>query len=205
MAYNQFSLAQVQSQFELVVTTPPNLFPNVASHAVSASFRQRYPGYATLANTEAGRSHFLIAPMLGEVWLLANHGLALFVGNRFDVDESLGLNGVCDFILGRPPQLNYVTAPVMMIVEAKNEDIWGGVGQCAAAMVAAQRFNAARPQPDRAPIHGAVTDGERWRFLRLDGKRLDLESADRLISDPDRILGILLHITGITPAAPLAA
>ncbi|MGL6095774.1 MAG: hypothetical protein ACRC7O_08280, partial [Fimbriiglobus sp.] len=128
----------------------------------------------------------------------------MFPAARFDVDDAAGLTGVCDFILGRPPQSHIVLNPVMMIVEAKNEDVLAGLGQCAAAMAAAQRFNAAK-NSDILTIFGAVSDGERWRFVRLRGTDFVMETTDRLISDPDQLLGILFHIVGVTPPAAAAA
>jgi hypothetical protein len=204
MAYNQFTLQRVLTDFGLTLRSVRDLFPGVSPRSAPESYREQFATFAPLATSEAGRSHFLIAPLLGEVWRASNDRVALFPGVRFDVDEAAGLTGVCDFILGRPPQLHFVTAPVMMIDEAKNEDIVGGLGQCAAAMVAGQRFNASR-NPDITMMYGAVSDGERWRFLRLQDGVLDVEMADRLISDVDQIFGILLDIVGISPAAPAAA
>ncbi len=206
MAYHQFTLPQVLSDFGLTLTNS-TLFENVGPVPPSAGLRAQWKDYSSLAltvSTESARSHFLIAPLLGEIWRLAKGQLALYSGSRFDVDAEAGLVGACDFILGYPPQLDFVVAPVMVIVEAKNENVMGGLGQCAAAMVAAQRFNAKRnPQIDT--IYGAVSNGSEWKFLRLRGNSLEFDLTDFRHNDPDRLLGILLHITGITPAAPLAA
>ena len=47
----------------------------------------------------------------------------------------------------------------MVIIEAKNENIKGGLGQCAAAMLAAQLFNQQEGNEIRK-IYGAVTTGD---------------------------------------------
>lgn len=39
------------------------------------------------------------------------------------------------------PKLLTIDVPVVVISEAKNENIKGGLGQCAVAMLAAQLFN----------------------------------------------------------------
>ena len=96
------------------------------------------------------------------------------------------------------------TAPVMMITEAKNESIMGGLGQCAAELVAAQRFNAQR-NSDITTVYGCVTNGGEWKFLRLHDTRLEIDVHQYLIDRPDRILGIILHFVGLAPAAPAAA
>ena len=56
--------------------------------------------------------------------------------------------------------------PVVVVIEAKQENIKLGLGQCAATMVAAQRFNAQRAL-DIPTVYGSVTTGTAWRFLKL--------------------------------------
>lgn len=206
MAYDQFTLARVQAAFNVTVQTQTNLFASFPSAPVDPFLRtllQRQEPLAMAVNTEKVRSELLIAPILTEVWRLGNDRVAMFSGTRFDVDEAAELVGVCDFILGRPPQLHYVTAPVMMIVEAKNENIAGGLGPCAAAMFAGQRFNRRR-NPDIAVMYGAVTNGGEWKFLRLTDRLLEVDLTDYRINQPERILGILLHVIGPLPT-PVAA
>lgn len=206
MAYNAFTLERVQTDFGIVVETHPNLFGSVPPALVPNSFRdllrEQY-GLAIAVNTEKARSELAIAPILTEVWRRGGGRVALFSGVTFNVDPAADLSGVCDYILGRPPQLDFVSAPVMMIAEAKNESVAGGLGQCAAAMIAAQRFNLAR-KSDITTIYGCVTDGGEWKFLRLHGAALDIDLNEHLISEPDRILGILLHAVGIAPTAAAA-
>lgn len=62
-----------------------------------------------------------------------------------------------------------ITAPVFTIVEAKKEDIVGRVGQCIAAMLAAQLFNDNAGNEIKT-IYGAVTSGTNWRFITLEEK-----------------------------------
>lgn len=207
MAYDQFTLARVQADFGIAVHTRTNLFESFSPVPVDPLLRtllKRQEPLAMAVNTEKVRSELLIAPILTEVWRLGNDRVAMFSGTRFDVDEAAGLVGVCDFLLGRPPQLHYVTAPVMMIVEAKNEDIAGGLGQCAATMVAGQRFNH-KLNPDIPTMHGAVTDGGEWKFLRLIDRTLEIDLTDYRINQPEAILGILLNIVGLTPTNSAAA
>jgi hypothetical protein len=63
-------------------------------------------------------------------------------------------------------------------------------------MVAVQRFNQKAGKPlDSA--YGCVTTGSLWHFLRLTGKRLDIDLDEYQISQADRILGVLLHCCGV--------
>jgi hypothetical protein len=93
--------------------------------------------------------------------------VSLFSGIDFSVDPGQGLNGVWDFIVSRFPEQLFVSAPVLIIVEAKNENIPGGLAQCIVAMIAAQLFND-REGSVVAAVYGVVTTGTNWRFLKLE-------------------------------------
>ncbi|MBC8142764.1 MAG: hypothetical protein H7Y38_15175 [Armatimonadetes bacterium] len=91
----------------------------------------------------------------------------IFSGIKFDVDKKEGLFGYSDYLLTKDPMVDAVNAPVIIVGEAKKEDISAGPPQYIAEMVAAQRFNDKRGKP-LSPIYGTVTDGTRWRFLQLE-------------------------------------
>jgi hypothetical protein len=93
---------------------------------------------------------------------------------------------------------------VLMIVEAKNEDMKRGMGQCAAEMVAARIFNERRGEGPTI-IHGAVTTGTAWRFLKLDGGTLLVDKPEYPLEPVGRILAIFLHCLGYDPATAGAA
>jgi transketolase C-terminal domain/subunit len=77
------------------------------------------------------------------------------------------LVGFCDFILSESQEQFFIRAPVVIIVEAKNENIIAGLGQYIATMIAAQRFN--QQAHNAIPvIYGAVTSGDLWRFMTLE-------------------------------------
>ncbi len=60
-------------------------------------------------------------------------------------------------------------------------------------MLAAQTFNA-RDGIESDKIYGAVTIGERWKFLELEGTTVRIDAGDYYIKDVAKILGILLHL-----------
>ena len=72
-----------------------------------------------------------------------------------------------------------ISCPVITLVEAKNENIKGGLGQCIAEMIAAQRFNAR--SENSLPIYGVVTTGKIWKFLRLEERTLWIDQEDYFI------------------------
>jgi hypothetical protein len=130
--------------------------------------------------------------VLAEVRRQLNYKIALFSGTDFDVDASQGLNGFCDFIICNSEEQFYIKAPVVTVVEAKNENIKGGLGQCIATMLGAQIFNQ-NSQPKINTIYGVVTTGTNWRFLTLEDNQVSIDIIEYYINDIAKILGILLQ------------
>ncbi len=200
MSFRDFTLPKVEQDFGLTTDTSQQLFAGVQPVPLSEALRRYLDSFQTLGMsmpTEKGRSELLVAPLLAEVWRRSGHRISLYSGLDFNVDEALGLTGVCDFLLGQSPQLFYVDAPVLAVVEAKRDSIPEGLGQCAAEMVAVRRFNEKENKP-RDTVYGAVTTGAQWRFLRLSGPRLDIDLDEYQIAQADRILGVLLHCCGVS-------
>lgn len=206
MAYANFTLSQIAHQFGLTIDTTRDLHASVPEVAIAQTFLARLDDEVALAlevSTEKARSEFIIAPMLAEARRLSGRQIGLLSGVDFPVDESQGLVGICDYIITRSSQQLYVTAPILMLVEAKNEDMKRGYGQCFAEMVAARMFND-REGSSEGPIYGAVTIGERWKFLELDGTIARIDSEDYYIGQVGKIMGILLHLTRpFTPPTPV--
>ena len=88
-----------------------------------------------------------------------------------------------------------IEAPVVVVVEAKQENIKSGLGQCAATMVAAQRYNQSKQLAIPA-IYGTVSTGTQWRFLKLEGNTLTLDFMDYPIPPVEQILGFLVWMIG---------
>jgi hypothetical protein len=200
MSFRDFDLRTAQSDFGLSLTSNQSLFASVSAVAISEGLRQFWVNLQPLGlnlGTEKARSEFLASPMLGEVWHRSGRKIALLSGVEFNVDPAVGLNGTCDFLLCRSENLYLVTAPVVVAVEAKRDSIPDGLGQCVAEMVAMQRFNQAAGKPID-PVYGCVTTGSNWKFLRLSSKHLEIDVDEYLISQPDRILGVLLYCCGVT-------
>ena len=169
MAYRDFTLASVQQAFNLTLDEHRDVFADIAgvppSQPLALVLAENLP-LAIAINTEKARSEFLIAPILSDVRRkLATH-ISLFSGTEFNVDPAQGLAGFCDFILSQSPEQYFIAAPVVTILEAKNENIIGGLGQCIATMVAAQRFNQEKGN-DIDQIYGVVTTGTTWKFMTL--------------------------------------
>lgn len=195
MAYSDFSLAQVKSSFGLTLDESRNLFADIKPVLLSETLRILLSDYIPLAtsiSTQKARSEFLVAPILAEVRRLLNNRISLFSGNEFNVDSSKGLQGFCDYIISGSQEQLFITAPVVIIFEAKKEDIIGGLGQCVAAMVAAQCFNQ-NQGTEVERIYGSVTTGTTWKFLILEGTTVYIDMIEYYIKEVDKLLGILLQ------------
>lgn len=199
MSFREFDLPKAQRDFDLTLGAAEPLFAAVAAVPIStglAGYWERVMPLGLGLITEKARSELLTAPLLAEVWHRSGRQVVLLSGVEWTVDVAAGLNGVADFLLCQSTVFYYVTAPVLAAVEAKRDSIPDGLGQCAAAMVAAQRFNQQAGKPID-PIYGCVTTGSVWKFLRLSGRQLDIDIDEYSINQPDRILGVLLHCCGV--------
>jgi len=166
MAYSDFTLETAVTTLG-VTTQPTVLFPNLAPLSVPGWLQEALSKRTPLALiSEKSRSEFIVVPILLASRELAHERLAIYSGQRLDVDPSKGLIGECDFILALSPPVLPLRAPIATIVEAKKNDVEAGLGQCIAQMVAARLFNQAAGQA-AIPLFGCVTTGEIWQFLKL--------------------------------------
>ncbi|AFY32601.1 hypothetical protein [Calothrix sp. PCC 7507] len=195
MAYSEFTLAKAQDALGLNLEETRNLFQSTEEVQPSDLLKRLLDenlSLATAINSEKARSEFLIAPMLSEVRRQLNYHISLFSGTEFNVNPAQGLSGFCDFILSASSEQYFISAPVVTIIEAKNENIIAGLGQCAATMVAAQIFNQ-RAGNEIPVIYGAVTSGTAWRFLTLEQSTLCIDSVEYYIKEVKKVLAILLQ------------
>ena len=196
MAYSDFSLAKVSKTFELKILDAVNMFsaiPDLESSSFLVETLLYTVPLAISSNTKKARSEMIIAPILIELRKQFNSEISFFSGIDFTIDAEKGLNGSCDFLISRSPELLIVTAPVIIIVEAKKENINGGLGQCVAEMLAARIFNE-REGNQISTIYGAVTSGTNWRFLKLKEQVIEIDLTEYYLRDVNKILGILASV-----------
>lgn len=195
LSYSKFTLETVKEAFGLTLAENQDLFAEVETVTPSdilITILQEYIPLATAINTEKARSEFLISQVLADVRRKLNYQISLFSGTEFNVNSELGLQGYCDFIISCSPEQYFITAPVIAIIEAKNENIIRGLGQCVASMVGVQLFNE-EAKNELNVIYGAVTTGTAWKFLKLEGKTVFIDSMEYYIKELNKILGIILH------------
>ncbi|WP_293129912.1 hypothetical protein [Microcoleus sp. bin38.metabat.b11b12b14.051] len=193
MAYSDFNLSSVLKTFKLSYSETADLFANEQELESSPSLAEnlrRYLPIAVGSNTEKSRSEMIIAPVLLELRAQLQDQIGLFSGIDFTVNPEIGLNGMCDFLITRSPELLIVKCPVIAIVEAKKENISSGLGQCVAEMLAAQIFNQLEGKEIKV-ILGTVTTGTVWKFLKLEGTAVEIDTSEYFLSNINKILGIL--------------
>ncbi len=193
MAYSDLTLSKFKTSFDVYIEEDNNLFADIKPLEASEKLKSDLKETAELAlaiNTEKARSEMIVLPILLEIRRRSNYQISLFSGTNFDVDIEKGLNGYCDFIISRSKEQLLINAPVTIIIEAKNENIKNGLGQCAGAMLAAQIFNQ-RKNNDISTIYGAVTTGDIWKFLKLESSSLFIDLNNYYIKELGEILGIL--------------
>ena len=196
MPYSDFTLDSLKHRFEITIELVSGLFGDIPSSPVGDRLRAALDEGLPLAisqNTEKARSELIVAPVFLHLWQTMERRISVFSGVEFNVERKSGLSGYCDFLVSRSPNALSVDAPVLVLVEAKKEDLIVGIPQCVAEMVAAQRFNEHRKRPMNT-IYGCVTSGTNWRFLQLRDKTATVDLSEFYIDDVEQIFGILLHM-----------
>lgn len=205
MAFRDFTAGNIRERLGLTFRDGV-LFPDPPSAEVRpefASFLNYGLDLAVAINTEKARSEFAIAPILLELRRTTGDQFQIFSGVEWSVEPARGLNGYCDFLLTWGATRHILTAPFAVVVEAKNDPLMSGLGQCMAAMYAAVLANRAEGTPD-FPVYGTVTSGGSWKFLRIDDTQVTIDQGFYSTHDLPQLMGVLEFITR-RPAALVAA
>jgi len=195
MSYSEFtSIIKVKQAFGLTTVEGPRFLPQITPIPPSATltdFLANSLPVAVATGSEKARSEMIITPVLLEVRKILLQNISLFSGEDFTVDYESGLNGICDYLISRSPEMLEIEAPAVAVVEAKKADLKTGIGQCVAEMVAMQKFNEAKGKPISV-IYGSVSNGTQWRFLKLEEKIVSIDLNDYALPPVDEILGMLV-------------
>lgn len=193
MSYREFDIKTAQKNFQLEIIEKNGLFSEIPEAPISDYFSQTLLENIPLAisiNTEKARSELIISEVLLEIRKRFDRKISFFSGIEFNVDKDKNLNGFCDFIVSLSPEQLFLKSPIVTIVEAKNENIMSGLGQCIAEMVAGQIFND-REDNNIDSVYGAVTSGIAWKFLKLHQGTISIDLKDYNLEDnPQKIIGI---------------
>jgi hypothetical protein len=193
MAYSDFTVRRIKQEFGIQTQEGGRFLPPTADVAPSQmlqSILENYVPWAIAVGSEKAKSEMIVAPVLLELKQILHSPVSVFSGRDFTVDASVGLNGICDFLISRSVEQLEIEAPAIVLVEAKRDSLNSGIGQCMAEMIAAQRFNQ-QNDVDLPTIYGATTSGTAWRFLKLEAQTVTIDLTDYALSPIERLLGML--------------
>lgn len=198
MAYSKFTLSKAAQDLELRIVAGQKFLqqasPVTPTPLLVQTLEENIP-WAIAVGSEKARSERIGTPILLEVKRQLKGQISVFSGEEFNVDADRGLNGYVDFLIGQTDSQLYLEAPIVVLVEAKKEDLKSGLGQCVAEMVAAQQFNL-ESKASVTTVYGTVTSGTVWIFLKLDEKTVMIDLTEYSVNPIEGLLGFLVWMVG---------
>lgn len=196
MAYRQFSLNSFCKKFT-IQPKELNLFGEVeieniapSDHLLTEIAQSKRIPYLT----EKAKSELFVTPILKFLTVHNNFQFSYFSGYVLNADKKEGLNGECDFIFSTATNTKELSTPIFNLVEAKNDNIEQGLGQCAAQMLGARRFNEKNDGAHLQTIYGCVTNSFEWVFLKLEENTLFIDTERYYLGNLNQLLGVLQYI-----------
>ena len=194
MAFTDFnSPDEVQKIYQ--ITYAEEDFLQRTSKMPSDSFLQEFEFNNTnfdIFTSEASRCETVIYPLLREACKQFVAHYSLWSHKSISVNTDQRLSGTPDYIIAQRSELgkNVLGFPLILVVEAKQNNFTKGWGQCLAEMVAAQELN----QTPERPIYGIVTDAEVWQFGKLTKKVFTRSLIRATIDDIPKVFGTLHRV-----------
>lgn len=197
MAYRDFKIADLEKKFGIITKHTTMFGKDIIPIEPSAWLLQTLEMKQRIKpnTTEKAVSESVIDPILTEVTVRNAKLITLFSGENLVADKLKGLNGEVDFLMSYRYEAFELVAPVINITEAKlNQAIEKSIGQAAAQMIGARIFNEKNGE-SISIIHGAITNGKSWIFLKLENNELLVDNhKDFSTSNLPEILGIFQKI-----------
>lgn len=204
MAFSDFkSVAAVQEAYHIVYQEAD--FLQFRRYTPSSTIRSELAfnrQYIEVLSSEASRCENIIYPILREVYKAFIDRYALWSHKALTYDQTL--DGTPDYLITTKSELGKTVMgiPIVVIVEAKQNNFTEGWGQCLAELVAAQKLN----QDEQKPIYGLVTDAEVWQFGKLHAGIFTKHRTHLTLDDLQKLCGALIycleetHATSGSPA-----
>jgi hypothetical protein len=195
MAYRDFKLIDLETKFG-VTSNFVYLFDKT-------KIKKVLPSQLLLSNledaelvpltTEKALSERVIAPVLAEIKRNNRDKIQLFSGEIINANSKEGLNGEIGFLFTRRPNAPEPQAPIISVTEAKIGRLDKAIPQAAAQMIGARVFNKNHNEPIET-IYGTITDGNTWRFLKLEGNIIWIDNAKYSLAEMPILLGVFQEI-----------
>ncbi|MEM7127783.1 MAG: hypothetical protein AAF702_15735 [Chloroflexota bacterium] len=184
MAFTNFkSIADVQSTYDIRHLWADFIrkVPIEPSASLIEDIQFKYDNIDIFAS-ETARKENIIYPILLSIY--RNYHNKLSIWSEYYIYADDALCGHPDYLLSARSALGttIMSTPILTVMEAKENNFKSGWGQCLAAMVAAQRLNAATIDKETI-IYGLVTDGELWQFGKLERQIFTQSQPSYTLSD----------------------
>lgn len=183
--FSSFSLAEAFKQLEIIDLLPWSLTINTLEP--SSFFQQRLERLQCFDLQSYEESKKLLIDAICEEAIQEFQHLKIWKGAVLESDL---VTGYADYLVAE--RKRYLEAPVLCIIEAKKDDFQQGLAQCLVEMQACQRL--AQQINVQATIYGIVTNGDTWKFYKLDLHGDVYETLPYSISNLPDILGLLHYI-----------
>jgi hypothetical protein len=192
MAFTDFTSINKVKEFypTLILNTEKFLRKNITQIEIEPYLEKQIDfGLLSYKPNETFADKFLIAPILNNVWL-KHQKLNIWTEKYIKADEML--QGRPDYIVSPLDRKQYkvLSLPIIILVEAKQENFTLGWGQCLAEMLACQKLN----KSEDITIYGIVSTGQFWEFGKLEKNVFTNDSNSYSISNLAQTLNIVNYI-----------
>jgi len=189
MAFTDFkSIPQVQEEY--CIKYAEEKFITYLDLKPSSYFRQELEfnlENIDVFTSEASRCENVIYPILREVYKNFVEKYTIWSHKSISYDSKL--TGTPDYLISTKSELGktILGLPIVVVVEAKQNNFTEGWGQCLAELIAVQKIN----QSEGKPLYGIVTDGELWQFGCLVQDVFTKEKIRIAVTDLEKLFGAI--------------
>ncbi len=192
MAFTDFkSIQQVQEAFNIKYTEEDYI--DYDEIEPSKAFLEEFEfsrRNIDVFSSEASRCENVIYPIIRDVYKNYVGKYALWSHKSIFYDPVL--SGIADYMISTKSELGktILGLPVVVVVEAKQNNFAEGWGQCLAELVAVQKIN----KNEVLPVHGIVTDAELWHFGKLVGNLFTKNETVLAISELKKVFSAISYL-----------
>jgi hypothetical protein len=196
MAYSKFSYEKLKNELG-IIDVPQSLFEEIKPIEPAqwlTNLLQVAKPFAYFS--EKSRSEGIVFPILLFLTQHNQQSFSIYSGADLPADESKGLSGECDFILGAGVQRLHLDAPLFCMMEAKDESIKNAIPQCIAQMEGARIYNEKHGKPQKV-IYGCATTGVEWQLLKLENNTAYIDTERYYLANLPQLLGALQNVLNV--------
>ena len=194
MAYSDFTKNELTKKFGVKIKDGAFLTGKIRAIEPSSWLLETLTRLQKIGfSTEKERSERLVTPILAELHQLNDWGFKIYSGQIMNADDSVGLNGECDFLLAYGDVSSILETPIFSVTAAKKNDLDIGIVQCSAQLIGAKLFNE-KEGYDSPLLFGCTTTGVEWRFIRYENNMILWDQNTYTLGNLPELLGVLQYV-----------